>query len=365
MSEALANMETFRWFTGAARQVGAGESEICHITGWTSEPDLERLGKVLDRAHVEAEIRFAAPPIGVREPVATSFSWWRQPFQVFTSMSGELSPDEIDPTGLLAIVVPLLFGYMFPDTGHGLAVALGGLILSRYFSRARILISCGLAAALMGFVFDDFFGYNMLNQPWQIHALESPVLVLVLPMFFGIGLLLLGLVFNGIESYWRGELRRWLLTDAAVLVLYVSLLASTLYVQALLPSAIAFLWYLAGAMTLGGRHWASQAALALGRLAHSTLTLLVNTVSFVRVGAFALAHVGLTHVVTTLIGMVETPVLSELAFVLGHALIIVIEGVVVLVQITRLVLFEFFIRFLRSEGRFLKPLSSPQHKRDD
>jgi V/A-type H+-transporting ATPase subunit I len=62
--------------------------------------------------------------------------------------------------------------------------------------------------------------------------------------------------------------------------------------------------------------------------------------------------------------MVETPVLSELVFILGHAMIVVLEGVVVFVQITRLVLFEFFIRFLRSEGRFLKPLSSPKTPRD-
>jgi V/A-type H+-transporting ATPase subunit I len=61
--------------------------------------------------------------------------------------------------------------------------------------------------------------------------------------------------------------------------------------------------------------------------------------------------------------MVETPVLSELVFILGHATIIVLEGVVVFVQITRLVLFEFFIRFLRSEGRFLKPLSAPNPPR--
>ena len=359
MSEAVANTETLRWFIGSAHQVGVKGAEFCHITGWTSEPDLERLKKVLQQAHVEAEARFASPPIGAREPVATSFNWWRQPFQIFTTMSGALSPDEIDPTGLLAVVVPLLFGYMFPDTGHGLVIALGGIILSRYVSRARLLISCGLASALMGFVFDDFFGYRMLNESWQIHALESPVLVLVIPMLFGIGLLLLGLVFNGIELYWRGELHRWFLSDAAALLLYVSLLVSLLYGQALVLASIALLWYVAGAIAMGGRARVSRAATAFVELAHSTLTLLLNTISFVRVGAFALAHVGLTHVVVTLTTAVETPVLSVLLFILGHTIIIVLEGVVVFVQITRLVLFEFFIRFLRSEGRFLKPLSSP------
>jgi V/A-type H+-transporting ATPase subunit I len=348
IAEALANIETLRWFIGAAHQVGVKDATFCHITGWTSETDTERLKTVLKHAHVEAEVRFARPPAGVKEPVATAAGWWRQPFQIFTAMSGALSPDEIDPTGLLAFVVPLLFGYMFPDTGHGLVIAIAGLVLSRYSFRARILISCGLASALMGVLFDDFFGYRMLDQSWQIHALDNPVLVLIMPMFFGVALLLLGLIFNGIELYWRGELRRWLLSDAAVLVLYVSVLLSLLYLQALLGAAFALLWYVAGAVVLGGRgqRWAPRVAAAIGGLAHSSLTLILNTISFVRVGAFALAHIGLSLVVVTLIETVETPILSVLLFAIGHAM-----------QITRLILFEFFIRFLRAEGRFFQPLS--------
>jgi len=358
IAEALANIETLRWFTGAAHQVGVKDAELCHITGWTSETEAERLKTVLDHAHVEAEVRFARSPAGVMKPVAAAASWWRQPFQIFTAMWGAPSPDEIDPTGLLAIVVPLLFGYMFHDTGHGLIIAIAALVLSHYQPKARFLISCGLVAALMGVVFDDFFGYRMLNQPWQIHAMDNPVLVLIIPMFFGLGLMLLGLIFNGIELYWRGELRRWLLCDAAVLVLYVSLLLSLLYVQALLATVFTLLWYVAGAAVMGGRRWAPQAAAAVGELAHSTLTLILNTISFVRVGAFALAHGGLSLVVVTLAEAVETPVLSVLVLIIGHAVIIALEGLVVFVQITRLVLFEFFTRFLRAEGRFFKPLSS-------
>ena len=364
IAEALANIETLRWFTGAAHQVSVKDAEFCHITGWTSEADPKRLETVLRQAQVEAEVRFAGPPAGIKEPVATAASWWRQPFQIFTAMSGAPSPDEIDPTGLLAIVVPLLFGYMFPDTGHGLIIAFAGMVLSRYTSKARFLISCGLVGALMGVVFDDFFGYQMLNQPWQIHTLDNPVLVLIIPMFFGVGLLLLGLIFNGFELYWRGELHRWLLSDAAVLTLYVSLLMSLLYVQVLLGAAFALLWYVVGAAVMGGRRWAQQAAVAVGELAHSTLTLILNTISFVRVGAFALAHGGLSLVMVTLTEAVETPILSVLLFIIGHAVIIALEGLVVFVQTTRLVLFEFFTQFLRAEGRFFQPLSSSKSPRD-
>jgi V/A-type H+-transporting ATPase subunit I len=80
-------------------------------------------------------------------------------------------------------------------------------------------------------------------------------------------------------------------------------------------------------------------------------------VSFVRVGAFALAHAGLC---TAVVGMAEAagpgywPVL-----IIGNVAIIALEGLVVSIQTTRLILFEFFIRFLTARGRAFEPLPSP------
>jgi V/A-type H+-transporting ATPase subunit I len=48
-----------------------------------------------------------------------------------------------------------------------------------------------------------------------------------------------------------------------------------------------------------------------------------------------------------------------LVLVLGNALILVVEGMVVSIQTTRLVLFEFFTRFFRAEGREFRPLAAP------
>jgi V/A-type H+-transporting ATPase subunit I len=45
--------------------------------------------------------------------------------------------------------------------------------------------------------------------------------------------------------------------------------------------------------------------------------------------------------------------------VLGNLLVIALEGLVVSIQTTRLVLFEFFVRFLRAEGRVFQPLTAP------
>jgi len=85
----------------------------------------------------------------------------------------------------------------------------------------------------------------------------------------------------------------------------------------------------------------------------------MNTLSFLRVGAFALAHCALSLVVIQLTLLVDNLLLRGALFVIGQIIIILFEGLVVSVQITRLVLFEFFIRFIRLEGRPYRPLTLP------
>jgi len=42
--------------------------------------------------------------------------------------------------------------------------------------------------------------------------------------------------------------------------------------------------------------------------------------------------------------------------IIGHTLIIALEGLVAFVQTDRLILFEFFSRFLHANGRIIRPL---------
>lgn len=48
-----------------------------------------------------------------------------------------------------------------------------------------------------------------------------------------------------------------------------------------------------------------------------------------------------------------------LILLLGNLLVIMLEGLVVTIQTTRLILFEFFVRFLRGTGRMFRPLAAP------
>jgi V/A-type H+-transporting ATPase subunit I len=98
---------------------------------------------------------------------------------------------------------------------------------------------------------------------------------------------------------------------------------------------------------------------ALGELVERTLQILINTLSFARVGAFALAHAGLSSAVVSLAGAIDNPIGWFVVLALGNLLILAIEGLVVSIQTTRLVLFEFFTRFFKPEGREFRPLIPP------
>jgi V/A-type H+/Na+-transporting ATPase subunit I len=122
---------------------------------------------------------------------------------------------------------------------------------------------------------------------------------------------------------------------------------------------LGFAWFVVG-MVLTARHnKLLEIPKALGELVESVLQIGVNTVSFVRVGAFALAHSGLSAAVIGMAAATGGGLGWLVVMILGNALIIALEGLIVGIQTTRLLLFEFFIRFLTAEGRQLRPLTGP------
>ena len=74
------------------------------------------------------------------------------------------------------------------------------------------------------------------------------------------------------------------------------------------------------------------------------LSYATNTISFVRVGAFALSHAGMMGVVMTLAGL-EKGNPNWFIIVFGNVLVAGLEGLVVGIQVLRLEYYEMFSRF--------------------
>ena len=328
----------------------------CRVVGWTLSFTPERLEGLLHSYGIDAQIVFAPPPQNLVPPVDLQTRRWNSPFRLFVDLLGTPGREEIDPTPVVSVIVPLLFGFMFPDIGHGLALAAAGYLLSRRYRQAFILVPCGLAAAAFGLLFGEFFGMHAFPGSPLGRVLDHPLEILLATLFLGVLLMTLGLVFSGIEAGWRGEHSQWLLEEAPVLLLYLSLVLIAVWRESWMVSMAALLWYLAGTALLCRRRRNSCLWRHLGHLLESLYQLGVATLSFMRVGAFALAHAAFSSMALQLLQQVDTLLLQVLLFVLVHTAIILVEGLVVMIQTTRLVLLEFFTRFLRFGGRVYVPL---------
>jgi V/A-type H+-transporting ATPase subunit I len=182
-------------------------------------------------------------------------------------------------------------------------------------------------------------------------------LILLVPIAGGAALLTLGLALNALEAWWRGELGIWLTTDAGYVVAYLGILAGFVNPAGFAAAAAGALIFCIG-RALRDRRLAALLS-AIAELVERLLQILINTLSFARVGAFALAHAGLSSAIAALMDASDNLVAKALVLVAGNGIVLVLEVMVVSIQTTRLVLFEFFTRFLTAEGRIFRPLPAP------
>jgi V/A-type H+/Na+-transporting ATPase subunit I len=356
LHRAIGDADRLQW---VIQHVRALECTDCfaRITGWTSDPNSIRLLEALDRSGARALLHFAAPPRDATAPLLLVNPWWAKPFEIFSRALGMPARHEADPTQLLALTVPLMFGYMFGDLGQGLVLAAGAFAVRRRFPIARLFVAGGLSATLFGLAFGSVFSVEHLLHPLWLSPLAEPLVVLAVPLSFGAGLLVLGQLFSAVEAHWRGRFAHWLAVDAGQLVAYLGILAGIFYPPGFAIAGAALLVACAGGALVERRIDAFFTT--LGELVERTIQLLVNTLSFVRIGAFALAHAGLSAAIVALMDSSENVVLRAFVFVLGNIVVLALETLVVAIQTTRLVLFEFFTKFLVAEGRPFRPLPLP------
>ncbi|MEO8677195.1 MAG: ATPase, partial [Casimicrobiaceae bacterium] len=286
---ALGDAHRLQWLIENVHALESGDL-FCWITGWTSDFAGERLGAALERSGARALLHFPPAAPKAKAPMLLANPAWAKPFEIFSRALGMPARNEADPSILLAVAVPLMFGYMFGDVGQGLVIAAVGFALRRRFAIARLFIAGGLAAVFFGLLFGSVFSVHAFPA-WWIEPLEQPLTILVAPLVGGAALLTVGLALNALEAWWRGEFFTWLGTDAGYVATYLGILAGFTNRVGYVVAAVGAVVFCVGHAFHARRLGAGISALA--ELAERLVQILVNTLSFARVGAFALAHAGL------------------------------------------------------------------------
>jgi V/A-type H+-transporting ATPase subunit I len=234
-----------------------------------------------------------------------------------------------------------------------------GLLLRKRLPLLTLLIPGGLAAIFFGFMFGSIFSREDIIPALWLHPLHEPITVLAAALGMGILFLFFGMAIDLLQAVWRGRLMHWLLAHSGITVAYAALLLTYWMPSAIWGLPLGIAMTVLGARDAEGNWTPMALAGAVGELVEALMRLLVSSVSFSRVGAFALAHAGLS---TAIVGIADAVGGAGMLVImlLGNALIIGLEGLVTGIQTTRLVLFEFFTRFYKAEGREFRPLDLPK-----
>jgi len=362
LAQARANIERLRWLIDHVNATHY-TAFFARITGWTAlaQDDLERTLSALGPGYA---VTVGQAPEGLSPPLLFDNPPWVRPFEAFVRLLGMPARAEADPSPLVAVIAPLLFGYMFGDVGQGLVLLLAGLVLRQRWPAAAILVPGGLFAMAFGVAFGTIFAREDLIGAMWLHPLSQPIEVLSVALGAGVVILMTGMMLNSVGAHWQGQGRSWWATQAGLVVAYLGVLFS--FADPSWGGAVIGLgavWFLLGTVVSGSASNISGIGLGLGKavgaLIEQLFQLLINTLSFVRVGAFAIAHAGLSSALMVLADIAGGAVGFWIVMIVGNIFIIALEGLVAGIQTTRLVLFEFFIRFLRAEGRAMRILQTP------
>ena len=339
------------------------------IGGWVPETRYDEMVTNLQSDDVpflinrESAQQHGLPPVQLDNPR------WIQRFETFVRGFGVPAADEIDPSPLLAIMTPLMFGYMFGDVGQGAVLIVIGYFARRYVPVLELLIAGGISSVAFGFLYGSLFANEHILPALWLRPIEAPLWVLGVPIVFGFFVILASMLLYAMQALWRGRISRWWALDAPIVVMYLALPLGLVSVTAALMLVFASLVWLFTA--IGMRGYLAQGFSGVlpalfkefTELLEIVFQLVINTLSFARLGAFALAHAGLSVAVIALTEIPESMLGKIVVFVIGNVIIIALEGLVVSIQTTRLVMFEFFRRFLVGEGRPFRPLSLPNDTR--
>jgi V/A-type H+-transporting ATPase subunit I len=384
------------------------------VVGWVPTAELQDLTSRLKEASREVLIettRTSRSGHHSNIPVALSQNKWLKPFQMLVGTYGHPSYGELDPTLIMAFTFPLLYGAMFGDLGQGLVmVVLGLLIHNKIFMKGMhslglLIAYCGASAAVFGYLYGSIFGFegHLVEEylhfhfaPTWIAPMENILSVLSIAIDAGIVILLIGFLLGMLNSIRARDWADLLFghSGVAAFLFYISFLAmlgAFLGDTALAPKvAVAInslplpfttLLIVFGVFVMFGgffRNMVEGHTLIEGKglggfmmfiiqslmdLIETVISMLSNTLSFIRVGAFAVAHGGLSLAIFSLAGKDPTPGFW-ITIILGNLFIIGFEGLIVGIQTMRLHYYEILGKFFHGGGMQFEPLKLNPSKED-
>jgi V/A-type H+-transporting ATPase subunit I len=359
-------------------------SRMSLVHGWVPEERAEEVTDAVAEATAgSAFVKLEDPTPHDKPPVIMNNKGPIRSFELLTKLRGTPDYREIDPTPIMAVLFTVMFGMMFGDVGNGFVLALIGLILSnlqRDFLRipsgavrklGGILVACGISSMFFGALFGEAFLFEGLIHPILFSPFQNQTTLVVAALLFGVLQIGLGLVLRMINMVRKGETHRaifaaigltYYIVGVVLAVKFVSNMSFTVFTDNILLTlaavgllALIFLFPTIEALMEGEVKIADSLMRGFAEFIETFISLLTNSISYVRLAAFAIAHGALGMSAAILASTVGVPV----SYLIMNFLVILIEGLAILIQSMRLTYYEFFTKFYSGGGMPYRPFTLP------
>jgi V/A-type H+-transporting ATPase subunit I len=267
-------------------------------------------------------------------------------------------------------------------------LVIGGLLLYKLkgMNLAAIVACAGVFSTIFGFLYGSFFGFEdtVIHHIWlkpKEAMMSLPVIgqmntVFVVAIVFGMFLILTAMVLHikvSLKNHEVGEalfdtngIAGFIFYAALVVAIFLVMTGHTLPGGAILAVvlglpllAMAFKEPLIHLIEKKGTGIEGGIGMYLVQTFFEMFDVLLsffsNTVSFLRVGAFAVSHAAMMEVVLMLAGFENGGTGNWLVIVLGNLFVGAMEGLIVGIQVLRLQYYELFSRYYKGSGHEFKP----------
>ena len=345
-----------------------------YLIGWIPMDELEKIVPLLEKEKKIKYIVKSHDEVATNPPTHLKNNKLFRKFETIVEMYGMPNYEELDPTVFVAITAFIMFGFMFGDVGQGAIIMLIGLWLSRKKkSLGPIFVSGGISAIIFGVLYGSVFGKEDIIPSILIRPMENITTMLISGIAFGVILIILAIILNIKNGITNKNIKKAVLSENGIagLLFYATVIGSIAYyfvagkmivsiniIIAICIIELAIILFkdkLEQLITKKKEETESGVAEQIFELIETLLSFVSNTISFVRLAAFAINHVGLCMAVYILANMISGAGNIAIA-IIGNAIVIVLEGLIVAIQVLRLEYYELFSRFYSGDGRPYKPI---------
>jgi len=386
---------------------------LYHFSGWVPADILPRLTKELTSITDGRIAIYIFSPEEVpsvkngneKVPVVMKNNAFIKGFESIVFSYGAPLYGTVDPTFLVAFFFTIMFGIMFGDVGQGFVLLLAGIII--YKSKKKNnklkkfsipLISVGISSMIMGFLAGSVFANEKLlvtptriitqfitGQPMDriLHILpmagEGGSIIKLMYFFaftlsIGIAVNSLGLIINiynrcFLKKYKQaffsktglaGLLLFWYALFIAIRVILGGRFEIYDYFGIFIPLLFIFfapvIWrFITNERPVMEKGFLSFVMEGFVEIMETISIYFSNTMSFLRIGAFALAHAVFSFIIfyfteeLAFSGITGT-IYAAIIMIIGNVIIIALEGLIVAIQVIRLQYYEFFNKFFMETG---------------